>query len=126
MKDYPAIVGDISRNLKILRRDIGETMQGFSSMAQAASRSNALDKKTKELIALAIGVATRCDGCIGFHSEALVKLGATRQEIEEALGMAVYMGGGPALMYAADAIGAYDQFLAVTQKTAAGQTLAPA
>jgi AhpD family alkylhydroperoxidase len=69
-----------------------------------------LDRKTKELIALAIGVATHCDGCIGFHTEALVKLGATRAEFEEALGMAIYMGGGPALMYAADAIGAYDQF----------------
>ena len=79
-------------------------------MAQAATKPGALDKKTKELIALAIGVATHCDGCIGFHMEALVKLGATRAEVEEALGMAVYMGGGPALMYAADAIGAYDQF----------------
>jgi AhpD family alkylhydroperoxidase len=116
MKDYPAIVRDISRNLKNLRRDIGDTMQGFSALAQAASRPGALDKKTKELIALAIGVATRCDGCIGFHTEALVKLGASRQEVEEALGMAVYMGGGPALMYAADALGAYEQFLASTQQ----------
>jgi AhpD family alkylhydroperoxidase len=112
MKDYPALIGGISRNLKILRRDIGDTMQGFSSLAQAATRPQALDRKTKELICLAIGVATRCDGCIGFHTEALVKLGATRQEIEEALGIAVYMGGGPALMYAADAIGAYEQFQA--------------
>jgi AhpD family alkylhydroperoxidase len=116
MKDYPAIVRDISRNLKGLRRDIGDTMQGFSALAQAASRPGALDKKTKELIALAIGVATRCDGCIGFHTEALVKLGASRQEVEEALGMAVYMGGGPALMYAADALGAYEQFLESTQR----------
>ena len=72
--------------------------------------NGALDKKTKELIALAIGIATRCDGCIGFHTEALVKLRATRQEVEEVLGMAVYMGGGPSLMYAADAISAFEQF----------------
>jgi len=110
VKDYPEIVRDISANLKVLRTDIGPTMQGFSAMAQAAAKPGTLDKKTKELIALAIGVATHCDGCIGFHSEALVKLGASRAEIEEALGMAIYMGGGPALMYAADAIGAYDQF----------------
>lgn len=110
MKDYPAIIARISANLKVLRKDIPETMQGFSAMAQAATRSQALDKKTKELIALAIGVATRCDGCIGFHAEALVKLGASRPEVEEALGMAVYMGGGPALMYAADAISAFEQF----------------
>lgn len=110
MKNYPEIVKDISAKLRVLRSDIGDTMQGFSALAQAATKSQALDKKTKELIALSIGVATRCDGCIGFHSEALVKLGATRQEVEEALGMAIYMGGGPALMYAADAIGAFDQF----------------
>ena len=110
MKDYPAITAGISANLKKLRLDIAPTMQGFSAMAQAATRSGALEKKTKELIALAIGVATRCDGCIGFHAEALAKLGASRLEVEEALGMAIYMGGGPALMYAADAIGAFDQF----------------
>lgn len=49
-------------------------------------------------------------GCIGFHSKALVKLGATREEFEEVLGMAIYMGGGPSLMYAADALLAYEQF----------------
>lgn len=110
MKNYPDLIGGISANLKTLRGDIGPTMQGFSALAQAATKPGALDKKTKELIALAIGVATHCDGCIGFHTEALVKLGATRTEVEEALGMAIYMGGGPALMYAADAIGAFDQF----------------
>jgi AhpD family alkylhydroperoxidase len=110
MKDYRQITADISANLRTLRRDIPATMQGFSQLAQAATKHEALDKKTKELIALAIGVATRCDGCIGFHTEALVKLGVTRAEIEETLGMAVYMGGGPALMYAADAIGAFEQF----------------
>lgn len=113
MKNYPEITKDISANLKVLRRDISETMQSFSALAQAATKSQALDKKTKELIALSIGVATRCDGCIGFHSESLVKLGAKREEVEEALGMAIYMGGGPALMYAADAIAAFDQFQAL-------------
>lgn len=111
-KNYPEITKRISNNMKILRKDIAETMQGFSSMAMAATKDGALDKKTKEFIALAIGVSTRCDGCIGFHSEALVKLGATREEVEEVLGMAVYMGGGPSLMYAADAISAYEQFKA--------------
>jgi AhpD family alkylhydroperoxidase len=112
MKNYPAITADISRNLKSLRRGIPETMQGFATLAQAATRAGALDSKVKELIALAIGVATRCDGCIGFHSEMLVRVGASRAEVEEALGMAVYMGGGPALMYAADAIAAFEQFQA--------------
>lgn len=109
-KNYSEITRDISANLKGLRKDIPDTMQGFSAMAAAATKEGALDKKSKELIALAIGVSTRCDGCIGFHSEALVKLGATREEIEETLGMAIYMGGGPSLMYAADAIHAFEQF----------------
>jgi len=109
-KNYPEICKDISNNLRKLRKDIPDTMQAFSALAQAATRDGALDKKTKELIALAIGIAVRCDGCIGFHTQALAKLGATRQEVEETLGMAVYMGGGPSLMYAADAIAAFEQF----------------
>ncbi|CCD83708.1 conserved hypothetical protein; putative carboxymuconolactone decarboxylase [Bradyrhizobium sp. ORS 285] len=109
-KNYNEICKDISGNLKTLRKDIPDVMQGFSALARAAGADGALDKKTKELIALAIGVAVRCDGCIGFHAEALVRLGATRQEVEETLGMAIYMGGGPSLMYAADAIGAFEQF----------------
>ena len=109
-KNYPEITKRISGGLRKLRKDIPDTMQAFSALAQAATRDGALDKKTKELIALALGVAARCDGCIGFHTETLVKLGATRQEVEETLGMAVYMGGGPSLMYAADAISAFEQF----------------
>ena len=109
-KNYPEICREIAANLRKLRKDIPDTMQGFSALAQAATRDGALDNKTKELIALALGVAAHCDGCIGFHAQALVKLGASRHEIEETLGMAVYMGGGPSLMYAADAIAAFEQF----------------
>ena len=109
-KNYSEITKRISADLKKLRKDIPDTMQAFSALAQASTRDGALDRKTKELIALALGVAARCDGCIGFHAEALVKLGATSQEVEETLGMAVYMGGGPSLMCAAAAISAYEQF----------------
>ncbi len=109
-KSYPEITKRISNGMKTLRSDITDTMQGFSAMAAAATKDGVLDKKTKELIALAIGVSTRCDGCIGFHAKALVELGATKEEIEETLGMAIYMGGGPSLMYAADAMLAYEQF----------------
>lgn len=109
MKDYAEITKNISANIKTLRADIPDVMQGFSAMAQGATKDGALDKKTKELIALALGVAARCDGCIGFHVQALVKLGATKAEVEETLGMAIYMGGGPSLMYAADAIAAFEQ-----------------
>jgi AhpD family alkylhydroperoxidase len=109
-KNYPEITKQISVGLRKLRNDMPGVMNGFSALAQAAGRDGALDKKSKELIALALGVAAHCDGCIGFHVEALVKYGATRAEVEEALGMAVYMGGGPSLMYAADAIVAYESY----------------
>lgn len=109
-KNYSDITKRISGGLRKLRQDIPDTMKAFSALAQAATREGALDRKTKELIALAIGIATRCDGCISFHAEALVRLGATRLEVEEVIGMAVYMGGGPSLMYAADAISAFEQF----------------
>jgi AhpD family alkylhydroperoxidase len=109
-KDFPTITKRISNSLRTFREDMPEALRAFSSLSQAATRSGALDKKTKELIALALGVAAHCDGCIGYHAETLVKLGASRKEVEEALAMAVYMGGGPSLMYAADAIVAYEQF----------------
>ena len=66
--------------------------------------------KTKELIASALGVASRCNPCIGFHMQTLVKLGVTRQELDETLGVTTYMGGEPSLMYAANAIAAFDEF----------------
>lgn len=109
-KDYPQIAQDLSASLRGLRQDIPETLAGFSQLTREAMKDGALDRKTKELIAMALGVAARCDGCLAFHAEALVKLGATRQELAEALGVAVQMGGGPSLMYAADAWKAFGQF----------------
>jgi AhpD family alkylhydroperoxidase len=108
-KDYKQITKDISSSLAKLRAEAPEMMKGFGDLASAATKDGALDKKTKELIALALGVAARCDGCLGFHTQALAKLNATKQEVVETLGMAVYMGGGPSLMYAADAMSAFEQ-----------------
>jgi AhpD family alkylhydroperoxidase len=109
-KDYREITRDISAYTGELRKLAPDAMQGFHALARGAGADGVLDKKTKELIALAIGVTQRCDGCIGFHAKALNDLGATRQEVGEVMAMCVYMGGGPALMYAADAIRAFDQF----------------
>lgn len=109
-KDYAALTQDISAYIGELRRAQPEAMQGFSALAKGATAAGAVDKKTKEMIALAIGVTQRCDGCIGFHAKALVDLGAARDEVAEIMAMCVYMGGGPALMYAADALRAFDQF----------------
>jgi len=109
-KVYREITAATSAPLARLRADIPDTLRGFSALAQAATADGALDKKTKELIAMALSVAARCDPCIGYHAEALVKLGATREEFEDMLGMCVYMGGGPSLMYAAHALQAFEEY----------------
>jgi AhpD family alkylhydroperoxidase len=118
-KSYTEITAEINRGILKLRQAAPEAMAGFSALAKGALKPGALSEVHKELIALAIGVAGQCDGCIGFHAKALVRLGATREQVMEALAVAVYMGGGPALMYAADAVRAYDQFAGVSTPAAA-------
>ena len=110
--DHVKLMSDINAPLGEFRKAQPGVMQGFSAMAQAALAPGAIDAKTKELIAMAIGVTQRCSGCIGFHMKALHKLGATRQEVEEMLAICVYMGGGPALMYAGEALATFDELKA--------------
>lgn len=117
-KDWKNLIADLSLPLRELREGAPDVMKGFSAIAQAALKTNALDIKTKELIALAIGVATRCDDCIAFHTKAAALQGATREEILETLGMAVYMGAGPSVMYAAHALDAYGQLAPQKSDTA--------
>jgi AhpD family alkylhydroperoxidase len=108
-KDWPKMATELSGAIKEVRLGTPDVMAAFSAMA-AATKAGALDAKTKELIALAISVAIRCDGCVAFHAKAAVKQGATRDEVMETMGMALYMGAGPSLMYAAQAVEAFDQF----------------
>lgn len=110
MTNYKEVTAEISKSLSKLRKEIPDAMQGFDTLASAATKDGVLNKKTKELIALAIGIAARCDGCIGFHTYSLIRLGVTREEFLETLSVAVYMGGGPALMYAAEALKAFEEF----------------
>jgi AhpD family alkylhydroperoxidase len=91
-------------------------MKAFAGIAKAATVSKALDARTKELIALGIAVAVRCDDCIAFHVKACVEQGATMEEVSETLGMAIYMGAGPSVMYASHALEAFRQFEAATTK----------
>lgn len=107
---YKELTQGISSNLARLHKSQPSVMKGFGDMSKAAMAGGILDPKTKELIALAVGVAARCDGCIGFHTKALTRMGATLQEVHEALSVAIYMGGGPAAMYAANAVAAYEEF----------------
>lgn len=113
--DWNKLIAEVSGPLRDLRGGAPEVMKGFSAIAQAALKGDALDGKTKELIALAISVAIRCDDCIAFHAKAAVDRGATREEVLETLGMAIYMGAGPATMYASHAIEAFDQFQTARQ-----------
>jgi AhpD family alkylhydroperoxidase len=106
-KNYKEITGELLPFVAQLHKELPGVMQAFSSMGKAATEENALDKKTKELIAIALAVANHCEGCIGFHVQTLVKLGVSREALVEALGMAIYMGGGPSVMYAAEALHAF-------------------
>lgn len=110
--DHPKLVQNINENLLGLRKAQPDAMQAFGQLAKAAMSEGAVSTKHKELIALAIGITQHCSGCIGFHIKALLKLGCTRQELEEMLSVCIYMGGGPALMYTAEALKAWDTMAA--------------
>lgn len=111
--DHPALIARISESLAPMRQGQPAAMQGFGQLATASMATASLTEKTKELMAVAIAVTQRCSGCIGFHVKALHRLGCTRQEFEETLTVCVYMGGGPALMYAAEAQAAWEAFAPV-------------
>lgn len=87
-----------------------DAMKAFGAFDKAIMSDGVLDTKVKELIAVAIAAAIRCDDCIGFHVQAALKSGATREEIAEALSVCVLMQGGPGLMYATHAMKALNEF----------------
>lgn len=122
--DYHARIVELDQYVQELRKIIPDTVSAFGSLSRAAQTSAALDKRTKELIALSIAVATHCDGCIAYHARGALRTGATRQGVAEALGVAIQMGGGRALNYAADALRAFDQF--AEQPSREGGPLSPA
>ena len=88
------------------------TVAGYQTLSNAGEKTGHLDGKTRELIALAVAVTTRCDGCITVHSAAALKQGASHEEIAEALGVAVALNAGAALVYSAsvlDAVSAHEK-----------------
>ncbi|MGD8457412.1 MAG: carboxymuconolactone decarboxylase family protein [Anaerolineales bacterium] len=109
-KNYPEKHQHIMDEMKKLGSEIPKTMGSFSQLHKAAAGNGALSTLTKELIALSIAVVVRCDGCIAFHVHDALEAGATREEITEAIGVAILMGGGPAVMYGVEALEALDQF----------------
>jgi AhpD family alkylhydroperoxidase len=116
VEDWLALIGDMNTAVRDLRKASPEVMKTFSDMARAAHNGEALDGKTKELVALAISVAVRCSPCIAYHAEGAVNQGASQAEVAETLAMAIYMGAGPSVMYAAQALEAVDQLAAKTLK----------
>ena len=111
--EHAELMHNINASLAPLRKSQSEAMQGFAQLAKASMAPGEVSAKHKELIALAIGITQHCSGCIAFHVKALIKLGCTRGELEEMLTICVYMGGGPALMYAAEALKAFDSLQSV-------------
>jgi AhpD family alkylhydroperoxidase len=109
-KDFAKIAEDVAVGVGLLKQGAPETVKAFYSLSIAATSPSAIDTKTKELMALAIGIAVHCDGCVAYHTKMAHHHGATRQEVAETVSLAIYMGGGPAAVYGPDALRAYDQF----------------
>jgi len=109
IQDWQTLIDNMNGGIRTLRQGAPDVMKAFSEMSRAAHGGAALDGKTKELIALAISVAVRCQPCVAYHAEGAIKAGATREEVAETLAIAVYMGAGPSVMYAAQALEAHDQ-----------------
>ncbi len=108
--DYEALAGEVDARTAALFRAAPKPMRAFRGLMEATSEPGALDSATKELMALAIAVATRCQGCIVHHARAAHRLGAKRGEVAEAIAVAVEMGGGPAAVYGGEALAAFDEF----------------
>ena len=106
--DHTGLIQSLNEGMAPLKKSQSEAMQGFGQLARAAMAEGSISAKNKELIALAIGIAQHCSGCIGFHVKALHRLQCTRAELDEMLSVCVYMGGGPALMYAAETVKAWE------------------
>ena len=112
---YPEMTERIATGIKELEKRHPDVMASFMAVGKAAFAPGALDTKSKELICLGIAVATQCDGCIAWHMRGSLRAGATEEEIVEALGVAITMGGGPSVAYATHALTAMEQFKAESE-----------
>ena len=110
MENMQENIKEVKRSLAKLGREYPCIMKAFSSFMGEVEEKGALDTKTKEVIAVALSVATRCKWCIAFHVKSALDKGATEQEIMEACFVAALMAGGPALMYTQLAVKAIEEF----------------
>lgn len=109
MIDWKQTLRDNGTRLKELAARTPDTLKGAALMAGAGAKTNHLDAKTRELIALAVAVTTRCDGCIAYHAQQAVKLGISDDEIAETLGVAIDLNAGAAMVYSAHVLDAVDR-----------------
>lgn len=110
MTDYPELRAELQKLSGKLGKELAGPMSAFATLHKNALADGALSKKEKELIALGIGIAARCGGCIAYHTHGALHAGASRPEVLEAIGVAILMGGGPALVYGCEALAALEQF----------------
>lgn len=116
-KDFKQIADDVAHGIGLIRQGAPDAIKAFGALSIAATATHALDSKTKELMALAIGIAVHCDGCVAYHTKAALRHGASREEVAETVALSIYMGGGPAAVYGADALRAYDQLSASSEQS---------
>lgn len=109
MKDWNEYRGKLMAKIGELGELSPDTVAGYLTASGAGAKTGRLDEKTRQLISLAVAATTRCDGCISVHSQAAAKAGATREEVAEALGVAVAMNAGAALVYSTRALDAFDK-----------------
>lgn len=107
-----AVQDELRPHARALRRMIPDVYKGFAELHDAAFVEGALGTKTKELMALAIAIASECDGCIAAHAHAAVLHGATLEEAAETIGVTILMKGGPATIYGPRAYAAFSEFYA--------------
>lgn len=112
MGRYHDEISDLRQPTRDLRDAIPDTWAGFAALHEHAVSDGKLSGKLKELIAIAIAVHDGCEGCIAYHARAAAHKGATEEEVAEALGVALLMGGGPASVYAPKALDAFREFAA--------------
>lgn len=110
IKDHPKHYHELRKMMGHLIKEIPDTMQGFSKLNAASMTDGALPARHKELIALGIAITSRCDGCIAYHVHDALNAGASKAEITETIGVAILMGGGPAVVYGCEAVEAVEQF----------------
>lgn len=125
MTDHSQVLKDLSAPISELRQAIPEVWAAYSQTQRAATAEGAVSAKHKELIALAISIVKRCDGCVAAHARGAARRGATPQEVAETIGVTLSLEGGPATVWGPRAWEAYQQFAAEYPQTKEGAS-APA